>query len=223
MAVYGVTLDELFVDAGADEALAPPASPGTGIEALQSGGDSRAHRPLQEELVSPVQRPIYKRLRMDCRFRLAEESDLAALVAMMRQFRDEDGDLDQSAFDAEVARGTVLTLVKNASLGQVWLVCVGEKVVGYLVLTFGYSLEFGGRDAYVDELFISPTHRRRGLGNRALGFAESVLSALGIRAIHLEVKRGNESAQWLYISVGFEDLGRRFLTKRVDRQPDSEN
>jgi ribosomal protein S18 acetylase RimI-like enzyme len=221
MGANGVTLNVLRVEAGADKALAPQVFPGTAIEILQSGSDWGAFQPSFDDFVSAAECPSYKRLRMDCRYRLAEESDLAALVVMMRLLREEDGEPDQPAFDADAARATVQTLVTNSSLGQVWLVCVSEEIVGYVVLTFGYSLEFGGRDAYVDELFIAPTHRRRGLASRALGFAESVLSALGIRAVHLEVKRGNESARRLYLSAGFEDLGRQFLTKRINGRPDS--
>jgi len=223
MADLGMTLNVLCVEAGADKALAPQLSPGVEFAASQSGSEWGAHLPLLDEIVSQAARPSYKRLRVDCRFRLAEEADLTVLLAMMRQLREEDCDTNQSAFDADAAGRAVVTLVTNSSLGQVWLVCVGEKVVGYLALTFGYSLEYGGRDAYVDELFIAPAHRRRGLGNRALAFAELVSSALGIRAIHLEVKRGNESARRLYTSVGFEDLGRRFLTKRLACVSDGEN
>ena len=31
------------------------------------------------------------------------------------------------------------------------------KAVGYAAVTFGYSLEFGGRDAFLDEFFLSET------------------------------------------------------------------
>jgi hypothetical protein len=37
-------------------------------------------------------------------------------------------------------------LLRDPALVRVWLVCAEETVVGYIVLTFGYSLELLGRD-----------------------------------------------------------------------------
>ena len=41
-----------------------------------------------------------------------------------------------------------------------------------VVLTLGWSLEYHGRDAFVDELFIAPSCRGRGLSKLALGVLE---------------------------------------------------
>jgi hypothetical protein len=42
-------------------------------------------------------------------------------------------------------------------LGQVWVLVRDHQPAGYMVITFGYSLEFGGRDAFIDELFVEPS------------------------------------------------------------------
>lgn len=148
-------------------------------------------------------------------FRIAAKSDLGVLLAMMRELNEEDHDVDQPPFDSDLAGAAVITLIGDSSLGRVWLVCDDERVVGYLALTFGYSLEYGGRDAFVDELFIAPSHRNHGMGRKALLFAEAASPALGIKAIHVEVKRGNHAAQRLYRSRGFNDRDRRIMTKCV--------
>jgi GNAT superfamily N-acetyltransferase len=83
------------------------------------------------------------------------------------------------------------------------------------VLTFGYSLEFHGRDAFVDELYLQEGARGRGTGRQALEFLAGVCSDLGVRALHLEVVRGNEAAQRLYRGFGFEDHDRYLMTKWV--------
>ena len=70
--------------------------------------------------------------------------------------------------------------------------------MGYLVVAFGYSLEFRGRDAFVDELYVAPTHRGRGLGREALRVAEPCCLEAGVRALHLEVRPGNARARGLY-------------------------
>jgi len=41
-------------------------------------------------------------------------------------------------------------------------------IVGYAVLAFGFSLEFDGRDAFLDELFIAEPCRGQGIGSAVL-------------------------------------------------------
>jgi ribosomal protein S18 acetylase RimI-like enzyme len=96
----------------------------------------------------------------------------------------------------------------------VWLAAAkGGPPVGYLVLGFGYSLEFLGRDAFVDELYVDEAHRGGGLGRRFLQAAERVCRANGVRALHLEVDPSNAVAQALYRSWGFADHDRRLMTR----------
>src|SRR5262249_28930406 len=103
--------------------------------------------------------------------------------------------------------------LNNDSLGRVWLIHVGEEAVGYVVLTLGFSLEFHGRDAFIDELYVRASHRRQGVGTRTLQFIEEVCPTLGVQALHLEVARTNTPAQNFYRKIGFVDHDRYLLTK----------
>ena len=158
----------------------------------------------------------------DPTFRVAQESDLDTVLALMLELSREDQLPDQRAFDAFRARSALRDLVNDPSRGTVWLICDGDTPVGYLVLTFGYSLEFHGRDAFIDELYIGPAHRGRGWGARAMGHAETVALAAHVRAIHLEVGRGNIAAQAFYRKAGYADHDRYLMTKWIaeeERQP----
>jgi ribosomal protein S18 acetylase RimI-like enzyme len=106
-------------------------------------------------------------------------------------------------------------LLKGRDLGAVLLIIDDEKVVGYLVLALGYSLEFGGRDAFIDEFFILKQYRGKGLGRTALRQAEKTARNLGVKAIHLEVTRHNSSVIDLYKRDGFIDHERYLMTKRM--------
>jgi ribosomal protein S18 acetylase RimI-like enzyme len=101
-------------------------------------------------------------------------------------------------------------------LGHVWLIDEGGAPAGYAVMTLGYSLEFGGRDAFVDELYIRPAYRRRGLGRRAVEVVATYCRDTGVQALHLEVGRENEAAQALYRQAGFADRRHWLLTRRLD-------
>jgi len=145
-------------------------------------------------------------------FRLAEPSDLAALRPLLQGFYTEDG----FAWDdhVEPALGRLLA---DPTLGRVYLIESGREAIGYLVITFGFSLEFRGRDAFVDEFYVAPEHRGRGQGRRALQFAVEQARQFGVRAIHLEVAGGDDRARRLYRSVGFEERSHPLMTLRLDR------
>jgi GNAT superfamily N-acetyltransferase len=82
-----------------------------------------------------------------------------------------------------------------------------------MVLTFGFSLEFHGRNALLDELYLREEFRGRGLGRASLVRAEEICRREGIRAVHLEVDRVNVRAQEVYRKAGYKDHDRYLLTK----------
>ena len=87
--------------------------------------------------------------------------------------------------------------------------------LGYLVLTLGYSVEYGGRDGFIDDLYLAPGLRGRGVGTRLLAFALERAAALGIGTLHLEAEAGNADAGRLYRAAGFEETGRRLMRRRI--------
>jgi diamine N-acetyltransferase len=145
-------------------------------------------------------------------FNRAGGADVPALVVMMREFYAHEG----LSFDEGAARAALSGLLDDESRGRVWLIALDGVAVGYAVLTFGYSLEFRGRDAFVDELYLRAEARGRGVGRRALQLMEQTCQALGVRALHLEVERANARAQAVYRQAGFLDHDRYLMTKWLD-------
>lgn len=140
----------------------------------------------------------------------ADEEDL--LLTMMQEFY-----LGEALpFDRDAARRAVRELRGDPSLGRVYLVVAGGEAVGYVVLAFGFSLEYRGRDAFLDELYIRENARGVGLGTAAIQWAESVCRAEEIRALHLEVDRRNQRGQHLYRGLGFAGHDRYLMTKWID-------
>lgn len=143
--------------------------------------------------------------------RAAEPADADALVTLVAEFYGE----AHYRFDAPVTRRAVARLLADGEVGRAWLATVDGRTAGYAVVTFGFSLEYGGRDAFVDELFVRPAHRRRGLGERLLATIESAAAEHGVGALHLEVEGDNDGAASLYRRRGFAGNARRLLTKRI--------
>jgi ribosomal protein S18 acetylase RimI-like enzyme len=105
--------------------------------------------------------------------------------------------------DDAVRRASLQPLLADPALGRIWFIECDGAAVGYVAVCFGYSIEFRGRDAFVDEVFILEAHRGRGIGAAALRALGVEVAAIGLKALHLEVDRGNERARRLYESAGF--------------------
>lgn len=142
-------------------------------------------------------------------FRPATTADLDILIDFMQQFYA----IDQYAFDELIARSALRTLIEDPSLGRVWVISK-QEAIGYVVVTFGYSLEFHGRNAMVDELFLTAPHRNQGIGTQTLQFVVEQCRLLGIRALHLEVEHTNEAGLILYRNMGFKPHEHRYLMTR---------
>lgn len=111
----------------------------------------------------------------------------------------------------EVRRGAVISLLGNSALGRIFLIRLDAELIGYVAISFGFSIEFGGRDAFIDEIFISSEYRGSGYGREALALMKAEVARHDIKALHLEVARTNKRAQQLYRSLGFSEREKYFL------------
>lgn len=144
------------------------------------------------------------------RLKLAAVADLEVLLALMRgYYRD-----DHLQFELQQQRAAMLRLLEEPQWGRVWLMQLPAGIVGYVAVCFGFSLELGGNDAYLDELYVVPEARGRGVARSALQQLNEPLAQLGIRALHLEVDRHNQAAQRLYSALGYHKRDRYFLMTR---------
>lgn len=145
--------------------------------------------------------------------RPARLADLYALLALQEAYYAEAGYF----FHPGRMRAAFATLLADPALGAVWIAKDAGEAVAYAVLTLGYSLEYGGRDGFLDELYVAPGHRRRGLARAALEALEAGARAAGVRALHLEVERELDGARELYRRAGFADHDRVLMSKPVAR------
>lgn len=144
-------------------------------------------------------------------FRDVTRAEVPVVVALMKRLYAHEG----FAFDASVAASALDGLLARPDFGAAWLIEERGRGVGYVVLSVGYSLEYGGFDAFVDELFVEDESRGRGVGGRAIEFLVEECRRRGVRALHLEVERGNDRAARLYGRHGFGGADRRLMTRRI--------
>ncbi|HEY0194876.1 MAG TPA: GNAT family N-acetyltransferase [Kofleriaceae bacterium] len=142
--------------------------------------------------------------------RLAHPADLALVLPRTAALNAHEAiTLEPAALQAALAR-----LLGDASLGRLWLVLRRGAPVGYALVTFGYDLEFNGRDAWLTELWIDDDARGSGAGQAVLELLGPELQALGVRAVHLQVRPDNP-ARRLYERSGFTAVERVIMSKKL--------
>lgn len=137
-----------------------------------------------------------------------------ALLRLMREFYA----FEHLVWNEAEAGRALDTLLGDGRLGEVWLAVRGGEAAGYFVLSFGFSLEFRGRFALLDELFLREGHRGGGLGRRAMEQAVRACRAQNICALRLEVEHRNTAAQAFYRRLGFHAHERDLMTRWIDTE-----
>jgi GNAT superfamily N-acetyltransferase len=142
--------------------------------------------------------------------KLASLIDLDSIFKLMQHMQ-----LDESwteLFDESVVRSSLAELLQNPAYGLIYLVSDANRAIAYLVICFDYSLEYRGKGAWIDELFVESDHRQWGIGAYLLDLAESASHEHGAQFLHLEVGHGNRAIE-LYRRRGFVDHNRYLMTK----------
>lgn len=138
--------------------------------------------------------------------RQARPADASLLVDLMAEFYAEAG----YQLDREHATSAFEALLADPRLGFVWIIESEGRDVGHVVITLRYAMEYGGLIACLDDLYVKPDYRNRGLSRAAIHEIKCFCEGDGIRAMTVEVGFGNGPAQAVYRRAGF--------TVAVDRQ-----
>ncbi len=141
----------------------------------------------------------------------ANLSDIDQLLGLIQDFYQH---FDYPYTESE-KRLTLEDLLARPTAARIYLIQKDHKIVGYVFLSFYFSIEFGGVTAFIDELFVVPRDRGQGIGSRVIHLVEKKCLELNLKAIHLESERTNERATALYSQLGFVDHNRRLMTKKL--------
>jgi len=145
-------------------------------------------------------------------FRRATEADIAAILPLMTRFNEEEA----IAFTAEKGQRGLEQLFHNHGCGFMLVADDEGELSAYALVAFGFDIEFGGRDAFLAELFVREDQRGTGLGKSMLEVAEQSARDEGVHAIHLVVRNENERAKGLYVKAGYVADPRPLMTKSLD-------
>jgi GNAT superfamily N-acetyltransferase len=143
--------------------------------------------------------------------RIAEAADVERMMPLVREFYI----YERLVLDEARYRKLALELIANEELGRLLVIESEAEMIGYAVIGFGFSLEFGGRDALLDELYVRESHRGHGIGTQAIAEVEELCRAQEIGVVHLEADYVNARVHEFYKWLGFRDHERHLMTKWI--------
>lgn len=146
---------------------------------------------------------------MDIIFSIATEDEILFLIEMIQRFYEE----DHHDYKESQITNALMEIMREETLGNIYLVKYKKQIAGYFILTYGWSLEYFGRDILIDELYIKKKFRGRGLGKKSIEFIEKYVKDKKFKAIHLEVNKYN-IAKKLYESKGYISHSSDLMSKR---------
>ena len=152
---------------------------------------------------------------MSAEIREAKVDDVTALVEMMERAHKDAA----FALDRELAKGAFSVLLKDRSRAAAWIGLRDRKPEGYILVTFKLSMEAGGTDAFIEDIFVYADARRKGVGSALMSAAMAECGRIGISAVHVETGADDEAAIAFYAACGLKNRKRTILTNVLRENP----
>lgn len=130
--------------------------------------------------------------------RRSRPADLEALIELAEEYCA----ADAHVFHEPTIRAGFGPVLDDDRHGVVFVAEIDGVVDGYGVVTWGWSIEIGGADVVLDELYVRT--KGHGTGTLLLRALEADCRRRGVKRIFLETELPNESARRLYAREGFE-------------------
>ncbi|MEQ8170116.1 MAG: GNAT family N-acetyltransferase [Candidatus Eremiobacterota bacterium] len=149
---------------------------------------------------------------MKVNFELFNNEDYSELKDMILGLYSEDP--SSVSMEEEKILKTVKELIDHQDKGQIILFRINNETVGYGIIIFFWSNEYGGNIIYIDELFVKEEWRNKKIGT---SFFNYLLENFGDKAValKLEVTPRNVRARKYYENMGFKETRNVHLLKTI--------
>ena len=147
------------------------------------------------------------------RYRLPTQDDIPAFVRLVQRFYAERSQAHRVT-PASITR-TYLELLRHPDKGSVFLFERGESLVGYCLLLVSWSNEHGGDILTIDEIYIAPDHRGKGIAKDFIGLL-SQIAPKGTRAIRIRASSKDRNAARFCTKTGFLPSGEGIMIRELE-------
>jgi GNAT superfamily N-acetyltransferase len=143
-----------------------------------------------------------------------ERAVLADLDAIHRLLQDQFGEHDIE-LSSKSLKDAIAEMLVNDRWGMFFVARDEGQVIAVAAIAYAWTLEHGGKSAWLDELYVIPERRGKGIGTALLQEVVKELQNQGCKAIDLEVEREHRRAERLYQREEFERLARTRWVRRL--------
>lgn len=143
-------------------------------------------------------------------FRMGNEADWPIVQGFVLSLYNQD--LLETVMTPERVQRTFQELRLRPEKGRIIVFELDDQLVGYAILIFFWSNEFGGDFVEVDELFVAKEYRSRGIGAAFFRWLETEFRGKAV-ALGLQVALANDRAFEFYQRMGFDLSPDRHLWK----------
>lgn len=151
-------------------------------------------------------------MKPDVRVDKAQTEDREIVLSLIiKQFEEHSILVRRKALEQSIA-----AVLANDKLGIFLLAHSHGRPVGVAYISFVWSLEHCGPSAWLEELYVLPEDRNRGVGSALLHAAIHVSQTHGCAAVDLEVEKSLARAENLYRREGFSTLPRARWVHKID-------
>lgn len=149
---------------------------------------------------------------MDINFKLYQDNDYDDLIQMILFLYDEDP--GGEPIDEYKINATINEFKRNPQKINIYMFEKHGENIGYAILVYFWSNEWGGNILIIDELYVGENHRGKGVATEFFSFAENFEN---IAAVQLETTPSNQRVLEYYKRLGFAPCQNTHLIKpRVD-------
>jgi len=146
-------------------------------------------------------------------YRPFHNADLPELEQMVLALYQDD--VGGEGMSGEKVRRTVGELARHPEKGRILIFDAGAEVVGYAIIIYYWSNEYGGTLVSIDELYVKPGWQGRGIG--AAFLQHLIAEEMDAKGLQLEVTPQNARAYAFYLREGFRPAKNRHLFKRLSK------
>lgn len=141
-------------------------------------------------------------------------ADLARVTPLLRAQWDE----HEILLGVKETESALTAFLERPELGTAFLALdSAHEAIGLAVIALTWTLEKGGLVAWLDELYVAPTHRGAGVGTVLLAHATRYAEHQGCKSMELEVVEGHDRAANLYARESFTRIPRARWSRKIGR------
>ena len=139
---------------------------------------------------------------------LAAPEDRDRLLSLMARSHEERGlRLDDLHRDRATA-----PLLAGSPHGAIWLIGPQRAPLGYVILSFGWSVDLAALEGWLTDIYVRPSVRRRGIGTESLHGIAIALAQGGLRALHLRLDPTDMALAHFAARAGFVAQAKALMT-----------